>query len=160
STGQPKGVTITHVGLANYLQWAATRYDGRGGAPVHSTVAFDLTVTSIFVPLVSGGVVEMLADDGGVAQLPECVGHRGEFGGLKMAAAQVEILDASLRPEELCRCARTIVVGGEALMWANIASWRARAPTTSIINEYGPTETVVGCCVYEVRGEEPREVTG
>ncbi len=25
-----------------------------------------------------------------------------------------------------------------------------RSPGTVIVNEYGPTETVVGCCVYEV----------
>ena len=25
-----------------------------------------------------------------------------------------------------------------------------------MINEYGPTETVVGCCVYEVKADDPR----
>src|SRR6185503_9094418 len=28
------------------------------------------------------------------------------------------------------------------------------APETRLINEYGPTETVVGCCVYEVRSTD------
>src|SRR5262249_3491501 len=32
----------------------------------------------------------------------------------------------------------------------SIAFWQAYAPMTRLINEYGPTETVVGCCVYEV----------
>ena len=43
-------------GLSNYLQWAADAYraaDGTGSA-VHSSLSFDLTVTSLFVPLVAG----------------------------------------------------------------------------------------------------------
>src|SRR4029079_2516472 len=36
-----------------------------------------------------------------------------------------------------------------------LAFWRRHAPSTRIINEYGPTETVVGCCVYELPPEEP-----
>src|SRR6185369_9254523 len=33
----------------------------------------------------------------------------------------------------------------------SLAFWRSYSPQTRIINEYGPTETVVGCCVFEVR---------
>jgi len=52
STGRPKGVMIEHGGLSNYLAWAAEFYDiaaGRG-APVHSPMSFDLTVTSLWGP--------------------------------------------------------------------------------------------------------------
>jgi acyl-coenzyme A synthetase/AMP-(fatty) acid ligase len=48
---------------------------------------------------------------------------------------------------------RCFVIGGEALSWAEVEYWRAGNGQTRLINEYGPTETVVGCCVYEV-GEE------
>jgi len=44
STGQPKGTMITHRGLTNYLNWATEAYavaDGCG-APVHSSISFDL----------------------------------------------------------------------------------------------------------------------
>jgi acyl carrier protein len=42
------------------------------------------------------------------------------------------------------------VIGGEALMPATVALWQSISPATRLINEYGPTETVVGCTVYEV----------
>src|SRR5262249_26551089 len=46
------------------------------------------------------------------------------------------------------------VIGGEQLTAEQIAFWQEHAPETDLINEYGPTETVVGCCVYRVgRGE-------
>ena len=36
-------------------------------------------------------------------------------------------------------------------MAENLTRWRENAPATRIVNEYGPTETVVGCCAYEVQ---------
>ena len=46
--------------------------------------------------------------------------------------------------------ARLLVVGGNALSAAQLAHWRRTSPHTRIVNEYGPTETVVGSTVYEV----------
>lgn len=36
-----------------------------------------------------------------------------------------------------------------------LSYWRAHAPETRLINEYGPTETVVGCVAYEVPADAP-----
>ncbi len=59
STGRPKGVVVSHSALAHYVAWARGRYlDGQRLAfPLFSPLTFDLTVTSIFVPLTSGGSV-------------------------------------------------------------------------------------------------------
>jgi non-ribosomal peptide synthetase component F len=57
STGDPKGVEITHQSFSNYIFWANDFYLGK--KPVHSplftSVGFDLTLTSLFLPLISGG---------------------------------------------------------------------------------------------------------
>jgi amino acid adenylation domain-containing protein len=45
-----------------------------------------------------------------------------------------------------------LVIGGEELRARGLKYWQERASGTRLINEYGPTETVVGCCVYEVNG--------
>ena len=60
STGTPKGVMIEHRSLANYLTWCQQAYplDCGQGAPVHSSLAFDLTVTSLWAPLVFGRPVQ------------------------------------------------------------------------------------------------------
>src|SRR5439155_13000360 len=56
-----------------------------------------------------------------------------------------------LEPSELEQVADVLIIGGEALAAACVAPWRTFAPETRLINEYGPTETVVGCGIYEVR---------
>ncbi|HEX8352730.1 MAG TPA: condensation domain-containing protein, partial [Pyrinomonadaceae bacterium] len=73
STGQPKGVCVTHGGLSNYLLWARSAYGlGPGrGAPVHSPLGFDLTVTSLLVPLCAGASVSLLPEGHGVEHLAE-----------------------------------------------------------------------------------------
>ncbi|WP_189282475.1 AMP-binding protein, partial [Streptomyces atratus] len=72
STGRPKGVAVTHGGLANYVGWAAGAYGMTqgGGAPLHSSLAFDLTVTSVLVPLVTGSAV-VASEAGGAEGLAE-----------------------------------------------------------------------------------------
>ena len=56
-TGVLKGVAIEHRGVVNYVTWEPCGvYPATGGcrAPVHSSLSFDLTVTSLIVPLRSG----------------------------------------------------------------------------------------------------------
>ncbi|MFC3576822.1 non-ribosomal peptide synthetase [Streptomyces yaanensis] len=159
STGRPKGVTVTHGGLANYVQWAAGAYGmaAGGGAPLHSSPAFDLTVTSLVVPLVSGSPVVASAA-GGAEGLAELVGRHPEFGLVKVVPAHLPLLSELLDDADAASSARTWVVGGEALPGAVAREWLERSPHSVIVNEYGPTETVVGCSVFEMRaGQEVGE---
>ncbi|WP_405774631.1 non-ribosomal peptide synthase/polyketide synthase [Streptomyces sp. NBC_00859] len=152
STGRPKGVAVTHGGLANYVIWAAGAYGmrgGGGGAPLHSSLAFDLTVTSVLVPLVSGFAV-VCSEVGGAEGLAELIGDTGEFGLVKVVPAHLPLLAELLTREEAAVSARTWVVGGEALAGSTVRDWLERSPGSVIVNEYGPTEAVVGCCVFEI----------
>jgi amino acid adenylation domain-containing protein len=155
STGQPKGVCITHRGLVNYLSWAISAYkvaEG-AGAPVHSSIAFDLTITSIFTPLLVGRPVELLPDDRGAEALARALRTAAGYSLVKLTPAHLQALQLQLRPEQVAQRTRTFVIGGEQLRAEAIAFWRQHAPHTLLVNEYGPTETVVGCCVYTVTPE-------
>ncbi|HYG63315.1 MAG TPA: amino acid adenylation domain-containing protein, partial [Thermoanaerobaculia bacterium] len=151
STGNPKGVAVTHRGLANYLLWAADAYpadEGRG-APVHSPVSFDLTVTSLFLPLLAGRCVDLVPEEEGIEGLAAAL-TEGGFGLVKLTPAHLEVLQRLLPPERVAGCASAFVIGGEPLSGEQLAFWRDHAPGLRLINEYGPTETVVGCSTYEV----------
>jgi amino acid adenylation domain-containing protein len=152
STGQPKGVMIPHRGLVNYLSWATASYgvaNGQG-APVHSSIGFDLSITSLFTPLLKGRRVVLLSEDHAVEALSSVLHRETDFGLIKITPAHLEVLGQELPPDYLAHCTRALIIGGEALTFEKLAVWSKYAPRTRLINEYGPTETVVGCCVYEV----------
>ncbi len=158
STGAPKGAMILHRGLVNYLTWAIKTYrmETGGSVPVHSSISFDLTVTSLYTPLLAGGTVELLAEDSAAQSLLTALRRNKGRSLVKITPAHLELLSQQLVPEEVAEMTKTFVIGGENLLAEKLQLWREFAPETRLINEYGPTETVVGCCVYETQSNDPR----
>ncbi len=151
STGRPKGVEIHHRGLVNYLTWCQRAYplaEG-SGAPIHSSFSFDLTITGLFAPLVTGRTVTLLPEGLGIEILRDALQAAPGFSLVKITPAHLELLGHQLQPAEAAASTRSFVIGGENLLPEHIAFWQQHAPDARLFNEYGPTETVVGCCVYE-----------
>ncbi|MHC3475418.1 amino acid adenylation domain-containing protein, partial [Streptomyces sp. 7R007] len=161
STGRPKGVGVSHAGLVNYAVWAAGEYGivpGGVGGVLHSSLSFDLTVTSVAVPLASGAAV-WVAGAGGVDGLAEAVAGGGRFSVVKVVPGHLPAVAGLVPAHVLDRCAGRWVVGGEALTGAAVRSWWEAAPGSVVVNEYGPTETVVGCCTFTLsEGDEVGDV--
>lgn len=155
STGQPKGVMIPHRGLVNYLSWCTEAYEvAKGcGAPVHSSISFDLTITSLFSPLLVGRSVFLVAD--GIENLVEALLARDNYSLVKITPAHLRALAELMPADQVAGRVRSLIIGGEALHMESLAFWRTHAASTRLINEYGPTETVVGCSVYEVEADDP-----
>ncbi|WP_193187606.1 non-ribosomal peptide synthetase [Nisaea sediminum] len=151
STGRPKGVMVPHRGVMNYLAWARDAYtvDEGDGTAVLTATAFDATVLSFWLPLVAGKPVHLLPEEGAVEELAERLAAGADYGFVKMTPAHLDLL-AELKPVAAQKAgARMFVIGGEALAVASTAPWRRDAPDIRLMNEYGPTETVVGCTWHE-----------
>jgi amino acid adenylation domain-containing protein len=158
STGQPKGAMIVHSGLVNYLCWAIKAYavEAGGSVPVHTSVSFDLTVTSLYPALLAGGQAELIPEDIAAQNLLLSL-RRGHCHNLvKITPAHLDLLRQQIDPREAAGMTKLFVIGGENLVAESLQLWRDFAPNTRLVNEYGPTETVVGCCVYEMQAADPR----
>ncbi|WP_071189200.1 non-ribosomal peptide synthetase [Trichormus sp. NMC-1] len=156
STGKPKGTLISHSGLVNYLHWCTKAYkvDQGSGTLVHSSLGFDLTITSLFSPLVVGSQVELLPENQSIENLAQTLIQRNNLSLVKITPAHLELLSQQLSPEEVSDRTNAFIIGGENLTTQHINFWRKFAPKTILINEYGPTETVVGCCIYQVSQQD------
>jgi amino acid adenylation domain-containing protein len=155
STGLPKGVMVPHRGLANYLGWSVETYQvaAGAGAVVHSPIGFDLTITSLLSPLLCGGRVVLLPEDAGIEAVASAL-VTAETALFKLTPSHLDAVAALLSGEEIRERPRLLVVGGEPLAARSLAAWWRLDPRSRIVNEYGPTETVVGCCVSTLRPGE------
>jgi len=148
STGVPKGVPISHRGLADYLDFAADTYVEQGTRPVmplHSALVFDLTITSLFLPQLAGGLTVVLPGESLAALSAITTDDR--LNTLKATPGQLELLARMIEtPLHL----RTVIVGGEAFRRPVAEAFTAKcADGVRVFNEYGPTEAVVGCMLHE-----------
>lgn len=147
TTGVPKGVEIYQKGLVNYVLWAKSYYqEERYIFPLFTSLAFDLTITSVFVPLISGGQI-VVYNSYDIKYTLEKIMSENKVNIIKVTPTHLELL-------RKLRCKSTsikrIIVGGE-----NFTTLLAKDTMglfkheVEIYNEYGPTETVVGCTVYK-----------
>lgn len=157
STGRPKGVLIPHRGLVNYLAWCVDAYglvNGRG-APVHASIAADAIFPSLFAPLLVGAIVMIMPNDHPLEALASTLQKQRPLSMIKITPSQLEVLHQHLPHDQRARDGvRTLVVGAEEVRGEVLHYWQTYAPDTILLNEYGPTETVVGCSIYSVpRGQ-------
>jgi amino acid adenylation domain-containing protein len=148
TTGRPKGVAVGHRSLHNYIAWAARHYFGRGGGsmPLFTSPAFDLTLTSIFTPLILGQSIAVYrASD--IDRLLLDVFTNPHIDAVKLTPAHIAIV----RQLELAESnVRLVIAGGEDLLPEHVRTLRALNPSMEIYNEYGPTEATVGCTIARV----------
>lgn len=149
STGAPKGVEITHRALTNLLCSMALK----PGFGVHdrmlsvTTVSFDIAALELFLPLITGGSVDIapreLALDPSalMAQLRLATVFQATPATFRM------LVEHGLEPLPQLR----VLCGGEA-MPLDLAR-AVRAQVQNLWNMYGPTETTVWSSLDEVQAD-------
>ncbi len=151
STGEPKGCMISHGNLAHYLQWADRYYPhekGAGNTGLITTIAFDLTVTCLYLPLLRGKKLVIGSAGKEIAELLEYSFQHPDIDTLKLTPSHLSMLAGISIANTNIRC---LIVGGEQLTWQQVQLVWDIEPAIRIFNEYGPTETTVGCVVKEIR---------
>ncbi|MEM6684209.1 MAG: amino acid adenylation domain-containing protein [Bacteroidota bacterium] len=151
STGTPKGVEIGQESFINYLHWAKNYYGDNDikNFGVFTTLAFDLTITSLFVPLLSGGTVTFFDAKTTVTKTLQKY-FESDISYIKLTPAHILLLkDMKLRSETL----QYVIVGGDALETYHIEILQNINPALTIYNEYGPTEATVGCIVATIASD-------
>ncbi|MGG1642432.1 non-ribosomal peptide synthase/polyketide synthase [Paenibacillus sp. NRS-1782] len=148
TTGNPKGTMINHKGIVNYIWWANKVYCAGKPTdfPLYSSISFDLTLTSIFTPLINGGLVRIY-DGIDKAEVVQHILRENAVDILKLTPTHLSLIKDMTIPAE--SRIQQLIVGGE-----NLTTHLSQTITDlfggniKIYNEYGPTETVVGCMIH------------
>jgi amino acid adenylation domain-containing protein len=149
STGQPKGVVVSHANVLHYVDYITKRYRIESSDRLSQTfdLTFDLSAHDLFVTWTNGACLcvptqkQMIKPGAFINQaqltawfsVPSTAMFMRKLGELKPGSYP------HLRLSLFC---------GEALP-VNIAQeWSAAAPNSIIENIYGPTELTIGCTAY------------
>ncbi len=131
STGRPKGVMVEHRNAANFLNWGRDTFGGVLGRTLFSTsLNFDLAVFECFVPLVSGGTVQVMRD------ALELAGAAGTLVNTVPSA-----MKALVETGRVPRGVHTVNLAGEPLKRALVEEIFATTGVERVCNLYGPSET-------------------
>lgn len=155
STGKPKGVMITHRNLVNYICWARKMYISTIDETfaLYSSISFDLTVTSIFTPLINGNKIKIYHDDYSEFILYKVL-RENEVDIVKLTPAHLSLIKALNNSNSKIK---KLIVGGENLKTSLAAAiYESFLGNITIYNEYGPTETTVGCMIYRYDYEKDK----
>nr|WP_125702373.1 D-alanine--poly(phosphoribitol) ligase subunit DltA [Lacticaseibacillus daqingensis] len=146
TTGEPKGVQISHANLSSFVAWMASfKLPAQARILGQAPFSFDLSVMSLYPALTSGGCLTIL---------PKTVTDD-----LKALVTTLETLPLNVwvsTPSfvELCLLAPTFdgahhpeltqfFFCGEELTHATAAKLLTRFPQAQVFNTYGPTEATV-----------------
>lgn len=146
STGKPKGCLLNQESVSDYLNWAVNYYFEDFDQEIvyfslFTSLSVDMTVTSIFTPLISGNTLQI---------------HSNKLESLFEVFNDKHTNIVKLTPSHLKMLShfdfsntniKKIIVAGEKL--TKSVCEKIKIPSVRIFNEYGPTEATVGCMIYE-----------
>ncbi|HEX8344570.1 MAG TPA: amino acid adenylation domain-containing protein [Actinoplanes sp.] len=158
STGAPKGVLGRHRGLGHFLDWERELLGAGPGDRVgwRTNLEFDVVLRDLLLPLVSGGtLVVPAADDLDNALTMLQWLDRTGVTLLHLTPSLAELLVAERRadPEQAPRLTalRAVLFAGEPLTDQTVRGWRRHVSAPArVVNLYGPTETTLAKCWFEV----------
>ncbi|PTL74976.1 non-ribosomal peptide synthetase, partial [Vitiosangium sp. GDMCC 1.1324] len=136
STGRPKGVSIEHRNAVSFLFWARSVFspDLLSGLLASTSIAFDLSVFELFLPLSLGGTV-ILA--GNALELPSLPASQRVSLVNTVPSAMSELLRSGGLPSSV----RVVNLAGEPLATSLVQQLYQQPGLSLVYDLYGPSET-------------------
>ena len=146
STGVPKGVEVYQKGVTNYLNYSCDNYLNKI-SDNKNPASFIYLVTSLYSPLMMGRSI-VIPSKKGLEIFDDILVQKNKFDFVKITPAHLLILKERMDFRHFKNWTKSLIIGGEALTLQHLAFLKKININWTIINEYGPTETVVGSSTF------------
>lgn len=157
STGVPKGVSITHRGVIDLVEWACDALRLPVGVRFGSQAPFyfDNSVLDIYCTMRMRGSLYLIprADFMFPAKLLACLQQERIDTIFWVPSALTMLSGAQLLTPGCLPEMRRVFFCGEVMPCATLNKWRAALPEADYVNMYGPTEITDVCAWYRVDRE-------
>lgn len=153
STGEPKGVMISHRNALTFVDWCADTFEIAAADRLsnHAPFHFDLSIFDIFVALKCGACVHPVPE--GLSTFPMRLAEWIENELISVWYSVPSVLTLMALHGKLAQrdmsALRLVLFAGEVFPIKHLQSLVSQLPTPRYFNLYGPTETNV-CTYHEV----------
>ena len=154
TTGEPKGVMISHLNIIDYAKWAVEHFHISSCDNILSTAPFhfDMSTFDIYCSFFSGATLCVAAAEYMLfpSKLFDLIEkHKVTLwkgiSSLLMYISRIDLLDESRIPS-----LKKILFGGEILPTSHLIKWMDTYPDKEFYNVYGPTEATGISISYSV----------
>ena len=150
STGEPKGVAVTHRNVLRLVRGSAfAPFAGEVWAQL-APASFDASTLEIWGPLLNGGTLAVFPPHPpSLTELADFVARHGVTSLWLTAGLFHQMVEgrlAGLAP------LRRLLAGGDVLSPSHVRRVLAELPALTLVNGYGPTEGTTFTCCWEMRG--------
>jgi amino acid adenylation domain-containing protein len=157
STGQPKGVAISHAAALAFVEWAGDRFalTAEDALSWHAPLQFDLSVFDLFASARAGARIGVVTT--GMSVFPQSLARWIESERITTWYSVPSILIQLARhgdlPSRDLSALRQVLFAGEPFPAPRLRELMALLPAARFHNLYGPTETNV--CTWHAVSEPP-----
>jgi len=156
STGNPKGVLISHRSINNRLLWTNHTFPlaSSDRLLLKTPYTFDASIWELFAPLLAGAVV-VIARPGGhqdPSYLAQTIAEQG-ITVLQLVPSMLRIFLEQEGVTQSCRNLKRMFCGGEALS-VDLRDRFYSLLDGDLINLYGPTESAIDAASYACRRDD------
>jgi D-alanine--poly(phosphoribitol) ligase subunit 1 len=162
STGVPKGVTISHRSIIDYIEWAQQEYSLAAADVMMSQAPlfFDNSTLDLYLTWAAGGCLFIPDDQVYMfpVQVLEAMLDHGVTTVFWVPSVLVNLANSGLLDRHRVPSLRRILFAGEPMPVPQINAWVRAYPECLFSNLYGPTEITVDCTAFTFREEYPGTV--
>lgn len=163
STGVPKGVTISHRGVIDYIDWANSVYRVDESTTIGSQAPFhfDNSTLDIFLCFSRGATLDLIPSELFLfpVKLIEYLRERSINFIFWVPSVLMHVANMNILAQTELPTLTQILFAGEVMPCKQLNYWRKWFPNALFSNLYGPTEITVDCTYYivnrELADEEP-----
>ncbi|UXY33424.1 amino acid adenylation domain-containing protein [Streptomyces albidocamelliae] len=154
TTGQPKGVEVTHRNVVRLVK--GTDYV-RFGRPLRvlptGSIAFDASTFELWGPLLNGGSVHLVDSD--VILDARALGRELAAHDITTLWLTSPLFNQLVEQDATAfRGLRELVVGGDALSSVHVAKAMTACPGVTLVNGYGPTENTTFSLTHRITRDD------
>lgn len=153
STGQPKGVMLSQLNALSYVQWCTEVFrpteDDRFSS--HAPFHFDLSILDLFVPVMHGAALVLVAHDAGKdpGRLAPLIAEQRLTVWYSAPSILALLAEHGALGSHDCSSLRLVLFAGEVFPVKHLRRLQQQLPHARYFNLYGPTETNV-CTFHEI----------